>query len=88
MQVTSDAEVCILMVSVCNTLGLAMRALLVSTLRLFAYFLPFLWVGFPNGIEHERPAAYQRRQPSRHRRGQSFQACHYQDGQQLYAMSL
>jgi len=41
----SGLGICILMVSVCNALGLAMRALLVSTLRLFACFLPFLWVG-------------------------------------------
>ncbi|MDO3721293.1 MATE family efflux transporter [Marinobacter sp. chi1] len=37
--------VCMLMVSVCNALGLAMRALLVSTLRLFLCFLPLLWIG-------------------------------------------
>jgi putative MATE family efflux protein len=41
----SGLGVCILMVSVCNALGLAMRALIVSTLRLFACFLPFLWIG-------------------------------------------
>lgn len=41
----SGLGVCILMVSVCNALGLALRALLVSTLRLFACFLPFLWIG-------------------------------------------
>lgn len=41
----SGLGVCILMVSVCNALGMAMRALVVSTLRLFACFLPFLWVG-------------------------------------------
>jgi MATE family, multidrug efflux pump len=41
----SGLGVCILMVSVCNALGMAMRGLLVSTLRLFACFLPFLWVG-------------------------------------------
>lgn len=37
--------VCMLMVSVCNALGLAMRALLISTLRLFLCFLPLLWLG-------------------------------------------
>ena len=37
--------VCMLLVSVCNALGLAMRALLVSTLRLFLCFLPLLWLG-------------------------------------------
>ncbi|WP_417568223.1 MATE family efflux transporter [Marinobacter sp.] len=37
--------VCMLMVSVCNALGLPMRALLVSTLRLFACYLPLLWLG-------------------------------------------
>ena len=39
------------MVSVCNALGLAMRALLVSTLRLFLCYLPLLWLGSQiNGI--------------------------------------
>lgn len=41
----SGLGICMLMVSVCNALGLAMRALLISTLRLFLCFLPFLWVG-------------------------------------------
>ncbi|OEY65879.1 MATE family efflux transporter [Marinobacter sp. X15-166B] len=41
----SGLGVCILMVSVCNALGLAMRALLMATLRLFACFLPLLWLG-------------------------------------------
>jgi len=41
----SGLGVCMLMVSVCNALGLAMRALLVSTMRLFLCFLPFLWIG-------------------------------------------
>lgn len=41
----SGLGVCMLMVSVCNALGLAMRALLVSVLRLFACFLPLLWLG-------------------------------------------
>ncbi|HKK57229.1 MATE family efflux transporter [Marinobacter sp.] len=41
----SGLGVCMLMVSVCNALGLAMRALLVSTMRLFLCFLPLLWVG-------------------------------------------
>ena len=47
----SGLGVCMLMVSVCNALGLAMRALLVSILRLFLCFLPLLWVGSQlNGI--------------------------------------
>jgi Na+-driven multidrug efflux pump len=33
------------MVSICNALGMAMRALIVATLRLFACFLPFIWIG-------------------------------------------
>lgn len=37
--------VCILMVSVCNAMGLPMRALLISCLRLFVCFLPLLWLG-------------------------------------------
>ncbi|KAA1172900.1 MATE family efflux transporter [Marinobacter salinexigens] len=41
----SGLGVCMLMVSICNALGLAMRALLVSTLRLFACYLPLLWLG-------------------------------------------
>ena len=47
----SGLGVCMLMVSVCNALGLAMRALLVSTLRLFLCFLPLLWIGSQiNGV--------------------------------------
>ncbi|SOB77527.1 putative efflux protein, MATE family [Marinobacter sp. LV10R510-11A] len=47
----SGLGVCMLMVSVCNALGLAMRALLVSILRLFLCFLPLLWLGSQlNGI--------------------------------------
>ncbi|MGO1461523.1 MAG: MATE family efflux transporter [Oleiphilaceae bacterium] len=47
----SGLGVCMLMVSICNALGLAMRALLVSTLRLFLCFLPMLWLGSQlNGI--------------------------------------
>ena len=47
----SGLGVCMLMVSVCNALGLAMRALLVSTLRLFLCYLPLLWLGSQiNGI--------------------------------------
>lgn len=47
----SGLGVCMLMVSVCNALGLALRALLVSVLRLFLCFLPALWVGSQiNGI--------------------------------------
>ena len=34
-----------LVVSVNNALGLPMRALLISTLRLFACYLPMLWLG-------------------------------------------
>lgn len=41
----SGLGVCMLMVSVCNALGLGLRALLVSTLRLFLCFLPLLWLG-------------------------------------------
>jgi putative MATE family efflux protein len=41
----SGLGVCMLMVSVCNALGLSLRALLVSTLRLFLCFLPLLWLG-------------------------------------------
>ena len=37
--------VCMLMVSVCNALGMPMRAVLISTLRLFACYLPALWIG-------------------------------------------
>lgn len=37
--------VCMLMVSVCNALGMPMRAVLISVLRLFACYLPALWVG-------------------------------------------
>ena len=41
----SGLGVCILMVSVNNALGMPIRALLISTLRLFACYLPLLWVG-------------------------------------------
>lgn len=41
----SGLGVCILMVSVNNALGMPMRALLISTLRLFACYLPCLWLG-------------------------------------------
>ncbi len=37
--------VCMLMVSISNALGKAKTALTISTLRLFAFFLPCLWVG-------------------------------------------
>lgn len=37
--------VCMLMVSVCNALGLPMRAVWISVLRLFACYLPALWLG-------------------------------------------
>ncbi len=45
----SGLGVCILMVSVNNALGMPMRALLISTLRLFACYLPFLWLGIQLG---------------------------------------
>lgn len=41
----SGLGVCMLMVSVCNALGLALRALTISALRLFLCFLPALWLG-------------------------------------------
>lgn len=41
----SGLGVCILMVSVNNALGMPIRALLISTLRLFACYLPLLWLG-------------------------------------------
>ncbi|MCG8673176.1 MAG: MATE family efflux transporter [Pseudomonadales bacterium] len=37
--------ICMIMVSVCNAVGLPMRALIISALRLFACYLPFLWAG-------------------------------------------
>ncbi|MEX0584881.1 MAG: MATE family efflux transporter, partial [Natronospirillum sp.] len=37
--------VCMLMVSVCNALGMSLRALAISLLRLFGCFLPALWLG-------------------------------------------
>ena len=37
--------ICMLMVSSCNALGMSLRALITSTLRLFACYLPMLWVG-------------------------------------------
>lgn len=37
--------VCMLMVSVCNALGMPMRAVCISTLRLFICYLPALWLG-------------------------------------------
>lgn len=36
---------CMLMVSVCNAMGLPLRALLISCLRLFLCYLPLLWAG-------------------------------------------
>ncbi|WP_323750445.1 MATE family efflux transporter [Marinobacter sp.] len=41
----SGLGVCILMVSINNALGMSMRALLISVLRLFACYLPLLWLG-------------------------------------------
>lgn len=37
--------ICMLMVSTCNALGVSMRALLISILRLFICFLPMIWIG-------------------------------------------
>ncbi len=37
--------VCIIMVSASNALGMPIRALIMSILRLFACYLPFLWAG-------------------------------------------
>ncbi|MCH1925994.1 MATE family efflux transporter [Shewanella sp. C32] len=37
--------ICMLMVSVSNALGKSYRALLISALRLFVFFLPCLWLG-------------------------------------------
>src|SRR5699024_6905314 len=37
--------VCMIMVSVCNALGLPLRAVRISVLRLFACYLPMLWLG-------------------------------------------
>lgn len=41
----SALGVCMLMVSACNAMGMALRALLISCLRLFLCFLPPLWLG-------------------------------------------
>ncbi|MCG8311719.1 MAG: MATE family efflux transporter [Pseudomonadales bacterium] len=37
--------ICMIMVSVCNAINLPMRALCISCLRLFACYLPVLWLG-------------------------------------------
>ena len=37
--------VCMLMVSVCNALGMPLRALVISLVRLFGCYLPLLWLG-------------------------------------------
>jgi Na+-driven multidrug efflux pump len=37
--------ICMLMVSVSNALGKSYTALTISALRLFAFFLPCLWIG-------------------------------------------
>ncbi|EGR0057031.1 TPA: MATE family efflux transporter [Vibrio vulnificus] len=37
--------ICMLMVSICNALGRSYTALRISALRLFAFFLPALWLG-------------------------------------------
>ncbi len=48
----SGLGVCMLMVSVNNALGLPLHALLISTLRLFACYLPLLWLGGQlNGLQ-------------------------------------
>ncbi len=36
--------ICMLMVSVCNALGMPLQALLISLLRLFLFYLPTLWL--------------------------------------------
>ncbi|MCL1096962.1 MATE family efflux transporter [Shewanella gelidii] len=36
---------CMILVSVCNAMGLSMRALMISALRLLCFYLPCLWVG-------------------------------------------
>lgn len=36
---------CMIMVSACNAMGLPMRALLISCLRLFLCYIPLLWIG-------------------------------------------
>lgn len=41
----SGLGVCMLMVSVCNALGLPMKALMAATARLFVCYLPALWLG-------------------------------------------
>lgn len=41
----SALGVCMLMVSICNALGMPLRALLISCLRLFMCYLPMLWLG-------------------------------------------
>jgi putative MATE family efflux protein len=40
----SSLGVCMLMVSICNSLEMPMRALLISTLRLFVCYLPLVWI--------------------------------------------
>ncbi|MFT6925877.1 MAG: putative MATE family efflux protein [Psychromonas sp.] len=40
----SSLGVCMLMVSICNSLAMSMRALLISTLRLFVCYLPLVWI--------------------------------------------
>lgn len=37
--------ICILLVSACNALGMPIRGLIISILRLFACFLPLVWLG-------------------------------------------
>jgi len=37
--------VCMIMVSACNAIGMPAQALVISLLRLFACYLPLLWIG-------------------------------------------
>ncbi len=48
----SGLGTCMLMVSVCNALGLPLRALLISGVRLFICYLPALWIGSRLGAIH------------------------------------
>jgi Na+-driven multidrug efflux pump len=41
----SGLGVCMLMVSTCNALGMPLRAVMASLVRLFICFLPALWLG-------------------------------------------
>ena len=37
--------VCMILVSVCNAMGMSLRALIISAMRLLCFYLPFLWLG-------------------------------------------